>query len=362
MRAELVAIGNIVQGLQASLIGVGTAGHMLLSSSFALANGPGGYRSCTPNGTVRVKARRVAKGQALEDSLGLNFLSEVSRIVEEGEARGSLSNLFARASADAALMSSLERAWTSFNPEEDARDWSKEIQSARSDGLAAHLLCARIAYGFGEPASAIRMAREAWHRVPDQAATAFLLCAMLLKSSDPEANRLLALCLGHFPDFTQGWRDLGYILLAHEKVEAALVCFSQGKPSFHSNMRRGLILRDLRRPGEAEAAFEAAAALDPASARAWFLIGTCRQDRGDFAGAAAAYRAVLVRDSSIAEAAVNLGMVLQENGDIDGAKAAYSQALATRADTFGRIAQALATSPKGELWLDLNALRRSLTL
>ena len=42
------------------------------------------------------------------------------------------------------------------------------------------------------------------------------------------------------------------------------------------------------------------------------------------------------------------------------AKVAYRLALKLRPDTFGRIAQALAASPMGEVWLDVAALRRSL--
>ena len=204
-----------------------------------------------------------------------------------------------------------------------------------------------VAYGLGYPAGAIRIVRETLQQMPHHPAPVFLLCAMLLKGGDPEANQLLGHCLAQFPDFAPGWNDLGNVLLERGKTEAALVCFAQGQPSFASVLRRGLVLRDLGRRAEAEAAFEDAVALDATSVRAWFLLGTCRQDGGDFAGAASAYRAVLARDGSVAEAAVNLGMVLQESGDLTGAKAAYGQAIATRADTFGRVAQALTTAPTG---------------
>ena len=101
-------------------------------------------------------------------------------------------------------------------------------------------------------------------------------------------------------------------------------------------------------------------ALDPASVRGWFLLGLCRQDRRAFADAAAAYRTALALRPALAEAAVNLGTALQEGGDLAGAKAAYARAVATRPDTFGRVAQAITAAPAGELWLDLDALRRRL--
>ena len=42
------------------------------------------------------------------------------------------------------------------------------------------------------------------------------------------------------------------------------------------------------------------------------------------------------------------------------AKTAYRLALRLQPDTFGRIAQALAAAPIGEVWLDIAALRGSL--
>jgi tetratricopeptide (TPR) repeat protein len=298
----------------------------------------------------------------LGGNAGLNSVSEALRAAQKDRAFTLFLELLARAPAEPKLMSALEHSWKEFIPDEERSDWSQQVQAALSDKTIARILFARVAHGLGHRTDAIDIVREALRRTPDEAAVAFLLCALMLKGGDAEANSLLTHCLARFPDFAPGWSDLGHILLEHGKIEAALVCFAQGTPSFAAAVRRGLILRDLRRLDEAEASFEAAAALDPSSVRAWFLLGTCRQDRGDFAGAADAYRAVLARDNTVAEAAVNLGMVLQESGDLESAKAAYARALGTRADTIGRIAQALATSPKGELWLDLKALRRDLAV
>ncbi len=95
-------------------------------------------------------------------------------------------------------------------------------------------------------------------------------------------------------------------------------------------------------------------------ARAWFLLGVSSADAGLRDAAVSAYRRALAIEPTLAEAAVNLGTLLQESGDLAGAKAAYGEALRLSPDTFGRIAQAMTTSPKGELWLDLAALRRDL--
>ncbi|WP_095202445.1 tetratricopeptide repeat protein [Mesorhizobium carmichaelinearum] len=93
---------------------------------------------------------------------------------------------------------------------------------------------------------------------------------------------------------------------------------------------------------------------------AWFDLGLVRQDMRKFGGAAEAYRRVLEMNPDAPEAAVNLGVVLQETGDLEGAMAAYSMAYRLRPSTFGVIAMALTSAPSGRLWLDEEALRRSL--
>ena len=96
------------------------------------------------------------------------------------------------------------------------------------------------------------------------------------------------------------------------------------------------------------------------SGEVWFALGLVRQDNHDFVPAVEAYRQALKMRPDLAEAAVNLGICHQEIGDMTSAKVAYRLALKLRPDTFGRIAQALAASPIGEVWLDVAALRRSL--
>ncbi|PWJ93054.1 Tfp pilus assembly protein PilF [Mesorhizobium loti] len=93
---------------------------------------------------------------------------------------------------------------------------------------------------------------------------------------------------------------------------------------------------------------------------AWFDLGLVRQDMRKFGGAAQAYRRVLEMSPDSPEAAVNLGVVLQETGDLDEAMLAYSTAYRLRPSTFGVIAMALTSAPSGRLWLDEEALRRSL--
>ncbi len=116
---------------------------------------------------------------------------------------------------------------------------------------------------------------------------------------------------------------------------------------------------------ERGASLEAEALLERAVAggghpTAWFDLGLVRQDMRKFASAAQAYRRVLEMSPDAPEAAVNLGVVLQETGDLDEAMAAYSLAYGLSPSTFGVIAMALTSAPSGRLWLDEEALRRSL--
>ncbi|MER9669216.1 tetratricopeptide repeat protein [Mesorhizobium sp. M0185] len=112
-------------------------------------------------------------------------------------------------------------------------------------------------------------------------------------------------------------------------------------------------------PAEAEGFLERAVA-GGGHPTAWFDLGLVRQDMRKFGSAAQAYRRVLKMSPDAPEAAVNLGVVLQEVGDLDGAMAAYSIAYSLRPSTFGVIAMALTSASSGRLWLDEEALHRSL--
>lgn len=197
----------------------------------------------------------------------------------------------------------------------------------------------------------------------DEPKQAFAACVAMLRRGQAEAGLLVQELLRRFPDHAIGWAQIGAELGRLDKPEAALACFRrafQAVPSADLALNCGRMLRLLGRVAEARTAFSEACQLDPSSAPAHFLRGVSAQDGRDFPEAAAAYRQALACDAGLAEAAVNLGTVLQEMGDLDGAKRAYAHAVRRRPDTFGRVAQALTASPRGELWLDLGRLRRDL--
>ncbi len=230
---------------------------------------------------------------------------------------------------------------------------------------------------------------------PDAPGPLFRLCCRLLQRQDPAANALLPR-LQRFPDYEQGWLDLGHALLP-QQAAGALVAFSRayaaraslpaalGQAAALSLLGRhveaaaaceaaqALAPRDarphaqlgrvLRRAGDSEgarAAFAQAAARGPASAEAWFNLGVACQDARDHAGALEAFSAALAMKPEWHEAAFNLGVAHQETGSLEAALDAYAAAFRSSPAQFGRIAQALASSQVGRLWLHPEALRAEL--
>jgi tetratricopeptide (TPR) repeat protein len=269
----------------------------------------------------------------------------------------------------------------------------------RPDHVPTLVIAGRAARAAEDLAGAAAFFRRAGILAPDRADAAFLTCVTLLELGDPEAATLLPRLFESFPDYGEGWSQLGAALQCAGKPEAALIAYTRAahaEPSVTLQLQRGALLELLGRPGEAIDAYRAAAllapdgaeamlklglcarrtgnaedaaaavaravALAPTSSNAWFALGLVEQDKRNFAAAAEAYRRALEIAPDFAEAAVNLGTCHQETGDIAAAKNAYRLALQLRPETFGRIAQALAAAPTGEVWLDIAALRDSLAV
>jgi len=271
--------------------------------------------------------------------------------------------------------------------------------AGRPDHAPTLVLAGRAARASEDLAGAAAFFRRAGMLAPDRADAAFLTCVTLLEIGDPKAGTLLPRLHEKFPGYAEGWGQLGATLQRAGKPEAALIAFTRAahaKPSVALHVQRGTLLEFLGRPAEAIEAYRAAAdlapdsaeamlklglcerrsgnaehaaasvaravALAPTNSNAWFVLGLVQQDKRNFAAAADAYRRALEILPDFAEAAVNLGTCHQETGDIAAAKAAYRVALQLRPETIGRIAQALAAAPTGEVWLDVSALRDSLAV
>jgi tetratricopeptide (TPR) repeat protein len=278
-----------------------------------------------------------------------------------------------------------------------AADWAQSSLELRPDHAPTLLIAGHAARAGGDLAQALTLFRRVMNLAPSRPDAAFMTCVTLLECGNSDAQDLLDLCLRQFPDDAAGWRAIGLALQNAGQNEAALVALMRAArvaPNCELHLRCGALLQKLSRFPDAVAAFRAAQALEPSNfeaalqlglalqrlgdhagaraallgattlapqaGRGWFASGLLAQEGRDWPAAIAAYRKALAAEPGLAEAAVNLGIVLQETGALGEARAAYAQALHLRADTFGRIAQALSAAPSGEVWLDLAALRQSL--
>jgi tetratricopeptide (TPR) repeat protein len=287
-------------------------------------------------------------------------------------------------------------AWQRGDHDETLR-WAQSCLALQPRHAPALLLAGRAARAAGDPDRALQLLREAAQCAPERADVAFMLCTALLEHGDPQANDALQDLLRRFPNDAKGWHEIGVTLHRAGKFEAALVAFTRAAEVAQDpryEMARAASLQALGRLGEAAAVLRTAGSLSPdhpdialqlarclhklgelalaraelervlaantASAGLWFAYGLICQDSHDAPAAITAYRRTLDLSPELAEAHVNLGICLQQTGDISAAKASFGRAMRLRADTFGRITQALSAAPRGELWLDPERLRQSL--
>ncbi|WP_027055270.1 tetratricopeptide repeat protein [Mesorhizobium erdmanii] len=252
------------------------------------------------------------------------------------------------------------------------------------------------AFNSGNHGQAVDLCESGLRRHPGDPALCHLLAAVLFARADlPEARARIEASLAARPDNVPALVLACRIARAEGRFEAALQLLDRAA---RLSSQAEILLeraRTLDRAGDASAAaswtlvlqrdpkseeamarlgrlawergasLEAEALLEQAVAggghpTAWFDLGLVRQDIRKFGSAAEAYRRVIEMSPAAPEAAVNLGVVLQETGDLDGAMAAYSLAYGLSPSTFGVIAMALTSAPSGRLWLDEEALRRSL--
>lgn len=210
-----------------------------------------------------------------------------------------------------------------------ARSHVETSLANRPGNAAAHLLAARIARAQGDFAAALAHVDSTIAIAPQR--EAFVEKARTLDQAGMRAQ-------AH-----EAWRAILNVIPHHQEAAGRL-----GRLSWEDgDLAAAASLLERATAGEA-----------PASA--WFDLGVVRQDLRDHNGAAAAYRRAIDIKPDYAEAALNLGIALQESGDLDAAMAAYRTAYRLRAEMFGAIAMALTSASHGRLWLDEDALRRSL--
>jgi tetratricopeptide (TPR) repeat protein len=279
----------------------------------------------------------------------------------------------------------------------DADRWARSCLALRADHPPAMLIAGRAARATGDFATAIDWFGRAGKFSPDRSEPFFQLCVAQLEGEDPAAQSTLELLLQRFPGDAEGWRQIGLALSKANQMEAAATAFARAAKASDDashSFNLGAAMLALHRPEEAAIAFRKALArapdlveallplaqalrqsgapreahmhllrcaeARPGNAQVFYTLGLICDDLRDTAGAIAAYRRCLELQPDLPEAHVNLGLALQQTGEMESAVQSYRKAIHLRADTFGRIAQALPSTRKGVLWLNLGKLRRSL--
>jgi tetratricopeptide (TPR) repeat protein len=280
---------------------------------------------------------------------------------------------------------------------EDADRWARSCLALRPAHAPAMLIAGQAARAQGNFTEALEWFRRAGEASPDRPEPFFQLCLTQLECGDPAAQATLARLLHQFPDEAEGWSQIGFALRNANQLEAAALAFARAAktsadPAHSFNL--GSASLALGRPKDAVAAFRHALALSPDrlevllplaqglrqigeaeearahllrladaqpdNGQAFYALGLACEDLRDAPGAIAAYRRCLELQPDLPEAHVNLGLALQQIGELELAMQSYRRAMRLRPDTFGRIAQALPSTYRGQLWLDLGKLRRSL--
>ena len=246
----------------------------------------------------------------------------------------------------------------------ESESWALLSLTARPDHIATLILAARAARALGHMAAALERFSRAAELDPARPEAAFGVAMASIALQPQMASDAINDLSHRFPDHAAGWVEIGGLLERSAQWELAARAFGEAlrtQPSAKLCVRLGSALQSLGRRSEAATLYQKALHLDPASHEAWFKLGLALQDSRRPEHAAEAYRRALLLRPDLAEAEANLGVVLQDMGDLIGAKQAYGRAIRLRPSAFGRVAQALTTAPKGELWFDLTALHDHLS-
>lgn len=246
----------------------------------------------------------------------------------------------------------------------EAERWAMSSLAARPDHYATLIVAAQAARTLGNLPVALERFQRAAKLEPIRPEAAFEVAAAMIHDKPSEASAVVEDLSRRFPGHASGWTELGGQFERAAQWELAARAFANAlnaRPSARLCVRLGSALQSLGRRDQAAKFYQKALQLDPASAEAWFKLGLAFQDGRLPARAVEAYRRALSLRPDLAEAEANLGVALQEQGDLMAAKQAYGRAIELRPSAFGRVAQALATAPKGELWMDLAALRAHLS-
>ena len=164
---------------------------------------------------------------------------------------------------------------------DEAARWANSSLSLRPDHSPTLIVAARVARAAGDLAQARMWLERAARLAPDRPEPAFLTCVTLIESGDEKARSVLEDLLLRFPNFVDGWREIGEALRKAGQPKTAVLAFARAAESSADPMdhaRLGAALQALNRPQRGHRRFSTSARGGARSRRsesgAWSVLET----------------------------------------------------------------------------------------
>ena len=151
-----------------------------------------------------------------------------------------------------------------------------------------------------------------------------------------DAEKLANAITKEFPKHQFGWKVLGAIYQATDRIKEALIasqkCVELAPQDAEAHFNLGVLLKEQARLEEAEASYAQAIALKPDYAEAHTNLGNTLKELGRSKEAAETFRQALELEPNFAEAHFNLGITLKELGRLEEAEASLRRATILKPD------------------------------
>ena len=114
----------------------------------------------------------------------------------------------------------------------EAARWANSSLSLRPDHSPTLIVAARVARAAGDLAQARTWLERAARLAPDRPEPAFLACVTLIELGDEKARSVLEDLLLRFPNFVDGWREIGEALRKAGQPKTAVLAFARAAEVF----------------------------------------------------------------------------------------------------------------------------------